>query len=74
MDKTSQSRLDMLDSDLANKLQSITNNSRLRLFASKSAKLAFARCGNQDVRSWKAIEFGKNYAKGVIVLLQYTVN
>jgi hypothetical protein len=65
MNKVSQSRLDILDVGLASKLRSITNDEVLRLFASKCAEIAFTRCGNGDVRSWKAIEVGNGYAKGV---------
>jgi hypothetical protein len=58
--------LDLLDSKLADQVRSIHDNATLRLFACACASLALTYCESSDPRSSRAIEVGRQYAKGAI--------
>ena len=58
--------LDLLDSKLADRVRSINNNATLRLFACACASLALTCCKSGDPRSSRAVEVGRQYAKGTV--------
>jgi hypothetical protein len=64
-DQRMRSRLDLLDSKLADQVWSIKNDATLRLFACQCAFFALTHCGDGDPRSLKAVVVARRYAKGL---------
>lgn len=64
MKSKNQSRLELLDPELARQVESIQGDQKLRLFACESAKLALKYCGTNDDHSWMSVEVARQYAIG----------